>query len=88
MAFKKVFSNPEILKDLLNSILRLPDGKKIEELHFVPQEELSPIAQGRRSIFDIKVRDQSDFWYIIEMQNKPNSLFLKRSTSLCLRYSF
>ena len=35
VAFKKVFSHKEILQDLLNSVLRLPDGKKIKELHFV-----------------------------------------------------
>ena len=78
VAFKKVFSHKEILADLLNSILRLPEGKKIEELHFVPQEEVPDLGQGKRSIFDIKVRDQSGFWYIVEMQNRPDELFLKR----------
>lgn len=78
VAFKKVFSDYEILRDFLNSILRLPEGKKIEELHFVPQEEIPDLGQGKRSIFDIKVRDQSNFWYIVEMQNRPDELFLKR----------
>ena len=32
VAFKKVFSHKEILEDFLNSVLRLPEGKKIEEL--------------------------------------------------------
>ena len=32
VAFKKVFSHKEILTDLLNSVLRLPEGKKSEEL--------------------------------------------------------
>ncbi len=78
VAFKKVFSHKEILTDFLNSVLRLPEGKKIEELHFVPQEEIPDLGQGKRSIFDIMVRDQSDFWYIVEMQNRPDELFLKR----------
>ena len=78
VAFKKVFSHKEILEDFLNSVLRLPEGKKIEELHFVPQEEIPDLGQGKRSIFDLKVRDQSNFWYIIEMQNRPDQLFLKR----------
>ena len=78
VAFKKVFSHKEILTDFLNSILRLPEGKHIEELHFVPQEEVPDLGQGKRSIFDIKVRDQSNFWYIVEMQNRPDELFLKR----------
>ena len=78
VAFKKVFSHKEILENFLNSVLRLPEGKKIEELHFVPQEEIPDLGQGKRSIFDIKVRDQSNFWYIVEMQNRPDELFLKR----------
>ena len=78
VAFKKVFSHKEILEDFLNSVLRLPEGKKIAELHFVPQEEIPDLGQGKRSIFDIKVRDQSNFWYIVEMQNRPDELFLKR----------
>jgi len=78
VAFKKIFSHKEILKDFLNSVLRLSEGEKIEDLHFVPQEEIPDLGQGRRSIFDIKVLDQSGFWYIIEMQNKPDEFFLKR----------
>ncbi|KKB96323.1 PD-(D/E)XK nuclease family transposase [Candidatus Arcanobacter lacustris] len=78
VAFKKVFSNKEILIDFLNSMLQLTEGNKITELHFVPQEEIPDLGQGKRSIFDIKVLDQSGFWYIIEMQNRPDEFFLKR----------
>ncbi len=78
VAFKKVFSHKEILIDFLNSILHLEEGSKIQELHFVSQEELPEIAKVKRSIFDIKVLDQSGFWYIIEMQNRPDASFLKR----------
>ena len=78
VAFKKVFSNKEILIDFLNSMLHLTEGNKITELHFVPQEEIPDLGQGKRSIFDIKVLDLSGFWYIIEMQNRPDEFFLKR----------
>jgi len=78
VAFKKVFSDKEILKDFLNSMLHLSEGNKIKELHFVPQEEIPDLGQGKRSIFDIKVLDQSGSWYIIEMQNRPDEFFLKR----------
>ena len=78
VAFKKVFSDKEILKAFLNSMLRLSEGQKIEALHFVPQEEIPDLGQGKRSIFDIKVLDQSGSWYIVEMQNRPDELFLKR----------
>lgn len=78
VAFKKVFSHKEILIDFLNSILHLTEGNKIKELHFFPQEEIPDLGQGKRSIFDIKVLDQSGFWYVIEMKNRPDALFLKR----------
>jgi len=78
VAFKKVFSHKEILTDFLNSVLRLPEGSMIKELHFVPQEEIPDLGQGKRSIFDIKVCDETGFWYIVEMQNRPDQLFLKR----------
>ena len=58
--------------------MRLSEGKKIEELHLVLQEEIPDLGEGKRSIFDIKVRDQTGFWYIFEMQNRPDQLFLKR----------
>jgi len=78
VAFKKLFSKKEILKDFLNTVLRLEEGCKIVELDFIPQEELPSFKMGRRSIFDIKCKDQEGKYYVVEMQNRPEDSFLNR----------
>jgi predicted transposase/invertase (TIGR01784 family) len=78
VAFKKLFSQKDLLKDFLNAVLRLEEGCKIVELDFIPQEELPSFKIGRRSLFDIKCKDQEGKYYVVEMQNKPESSFLNR----------
>ncbi len=78
VAFKKLFSKKELLKDFLNAVLRLEEGCKITELEFIPQEEVPNFKTGRRSIFDIKCKDQEGKNYIVEMQNRPEGSFLNR----------
>jgi len=78
VAFKKVFSDKEILKDFLNGVLHLENASQIIDLEYMPKEEIPDIGQGKRSIFDIKVTDQEGNKYIIEMQNRPEPNFLSR----------
>lgn len=78
VAFKKLFSKKDLLKDFLNAVLRLEEGCKIIELDFIPQEEVPNFKTGRRSVFDIKCKDQEGKHYIVEMQNKPEESFLNR----------
>lgn len=78
VGFKKVFSNAERLTDFLNNILRLPVGKKIKKLDFVPTEEIPDLGQGKRSLFDLKCQDESGTYFLIEMQCRRSPLFLKR----------
>lgn len=78
VAFKKIFSDKERLKDFLNAVLRLEEGSKITDLVFIPQEELPDFKVGRRSIFDIKCIDQGRNSYVVEMQNRPEEAFLNR----------
>jgi len=78
VAFKKVFSDKEILKDFLNGTLHLEGERQIIELEYISQEEIPDIGQGKRSIFDIKVTDHANNKYIIEMQNRPEPSFLNR----------
>jgi predicted transposase/invertase (TIGR01784 family) len=78
VAFKKIFMDEYKLRDFLNAVLRLPEGSRIEELAFLPQEEVPDIGQGKRSMFDIKCRDEKGNWFIIEMQNGRKPHFLKR----------
>jgi predicted transposase/invertase (TIGR01784 family) len=78
VSFKKIFSDKHRLMDFLNAILRLEEGHKIVELTFIPTEEVPDIGQGKRSLFDLKVQDQSGMWYVIEMQSRREPHYLKR----------
>ncbi len=78
VAFKKIFSDSNRLKDFLNAVLRLKDEKRIQTITIVPQEELPELGTGRRSIFDIKCTDQSGHIFVVEMQNRPEDAFLSR----------
>ena len=78
VAFKKVFSDKEILKDFLNGAMNLEGSREIVDLEYISQEEVPDIGQGKRSIFDIKVVDQANNKYIVEMQNSPEPSFLNR----------
>ncbi|ETO07633.1 hypothetical protein RFI_29758, partial [Reticulomyxa filosa] len=78
LAFKKVFSDKGIMKDFLNSILGESWGSIIEEIEFIPTEEIPDLGQGKRSIFDLKCRDQEGNWFVIEMQNRKQLHFLER----------
>ena len=78
LAFKKTFSDKGIMKDFLNSILHLSDTSSIEEIEFIPSEEVPDLGQGKRSIFDLKCKDQSGNWFVVEMQNRKQPYFLNR----------
>ncbi|WP_375331095.1 Rpn family recombination-promoting nuclease/putative transposase [Candidatus Tisiphia endosymbiont of Oplodontha viridula] len=76
--FKKIFRDKENLKEFLNSVLDLSEMYRIKEIEFIPVEELAGIHKGRRSVFDLKVKDESGNWYIIEMQKRNETNYLKR----------
>lgn len=78
VGFKKVFSDPNRLIDFLNSILRLPEGKKIQSVEFVPTEEIPDLGQGKRSLFDLKCQEQTGTYFLIEMQSRRTPAFIKR----------
>ena len=78
VAFKKLFSNKDRLINLLNSILKLSEGNRIKELDYIPQEQMPLFLDGKRSIFDLKVKDEAGRWYIIEMQRKMERDYINR----------
>jgi len=78
LLFKKLFSNKDRLINLLNSILKLSEGSRIKELDYIPQEQMPLFLEGKRSIFDLKVKDEAGRWYIIEMQRKMERDYINR----------
>ena len=79
VAFKKLFQDKVRLIDLLNNILGLQDGCRIIELDYIPVEQMPLFIEGKRSIFDLKVKDQTSRWYIVEMQRKMKKDYLNRA---------
>lgn len=79
VAFKKLFRDKTRLIDLLNNLLKLPAGSKIIELDYIPTEQMPLHVDGRRSLFDLKVQDETGRWYIVEMQRKMEKGYLNRA---------
>ena len=78
VAFKKVFMEPNRLRDFLNAILRRPAGAQIETIEFLSQDLVPNVGQGKRGMFDIKCKDEAGNRFIIEMQNENKPYFLNR----------
>lgn len=79
VAFKKLFSDKNKLISLLNSILSLNEGLRIKDIDYIPTEQMPLFLDGKRSIFDLKVKDESGNWYIVEMQRKSESDYTNRA---------
>jgi len=81
IAFRKVFGNEnkkEILISFLDAVLELPDGKKISKIE-IKNPFLMPEIKGlKSSILDVRVTDERDISYIIEMQVEEPDGFDKR----------
>jgi len=81
IAFRKIFGNEnkkEILISFLNAVLELPDGKKIKDVTFRNTYLLPEIKLLKSSIVDVKVTDQRNINYIVEMQVEKPEGFNKR----------
>ncbi|GAB5411006.1 MAG: Rpn family recombination-promoting nuclease/putative transposase [Chlamydiales bacterium] len=82
IAFKKLFGTVEhepLLISFLNAILGLENKRKIKKIELLPLEQQPDIKEGKTSILDVKCTDERGFQYVVEMQNKQVSGFLKRS---------
>ncbi len=81
IAFRKIFGNEnkkEILISFLNAVLELPKGKKIKKIEIKNPYQLPEIKDLKSSILDVKVTDERDIWYIVEMQVEEPDGFDKR----------
>jgi len=81
IAFRKIFGNEnkkEILISLLNAVLELPKGKKIKKIEIKDPFQLPEIKHLKSSILDVRVTDERDISYIVEMQVEELDRFDKR----------
>lgn len=79
LVFKKIFGEHEdILKSFLNNILPLADDALIDEIIYMSPEQVPTIPVMRRTVVDVKCRDQKGRIFIVEMQLDWSVSFMKR----------
>lgn len=81
-AFKKIFGNEQrknLTISFLNSLLELPEGKRIVDLTFPATANLPEMQDKKQSFVDINCIDAQGRNYIIEMQISYQKSFLPRA---------
>ncbi|HNS09278.1 MAG TPA: Rpn family recombination-promoting nuclease/putative transposase [Candidatus Ozemobacteraceae bacterium] len=81
-AFQWIFNQPgreKILMSLLNAILHLEGRDRISEIHYLNPFNPARFADSKKSVVDIKARDEKGYWYGIEAQVCHHSGFIKRT---------
>ena len=79
IVFKKIFNDhPHLLKSFLNAVLPLPEGRLIESLEYLPMEQIPPIPAFKRTIADVKCKDNEGRTFIVEMQINWTDSFKQR----------
>ena len=79
--FKKLFGtefNKPLLIDFLNEVIGKESGR-IEEISFIPNEQLPQIESDRKAIFDIYCTNDKGEKFIVEMQKAKQKYFKDRS---------
>jgi len=82
IAFKKLFGieqHKPLLMSFLNAILSLEGDHRIKEVEFLTKEQVPLIKGEKTTILDIKCTDERGKQYIVEMQNKKQPAFVKRT---------
>ena len=81
VAFRKIFGNQnkmEIIISFLNAVLGLSKGKRIKWVAFENPYQLPNTKGLKSSILDVRVTDERDISYIVEMQIEYPDGFDKR----------
>ena len=69
VTFKKVFGEHKNLAiSLLNALLPLDDGKKVEAIEYLPPEMVPETPFGKNSIVDVRCEETGGRKFIVEMQ--------------------
>ena len=79
VVFKKIFGqHPHLLKSFLNAVLPLEDDRQIVELEYLSAEQIPEIPILKRTIVDVKCKDQQGQIFIVEMQVEWSDAFMQR----------
>ena len=80
LTFRKVFGeHKNLVKSLLNALLPLPNEKSIEDLEYLDASQIPDNPAKKYSIVDVKCKDNSGRYFIVEMQMYWNSAFFMRT---------
>jgi PD-(D/E)XK nuclease family transposase len=77
--FRRIFAtHPDILRRLLNDLLERRDAQTIEQIEYLPGEQL-PMAEGAKlSILDVRCKDRAGTTFVVEMQLIHHPGFINR----------
>ena len=79
LTFKRIFGeNPDLLLAFLNALMPLAPGCLIEELTYLPAEQVPENPGKKDSIVDVKCRDNNGRMFIVEMQMYWFESFMSR----------
>jgi predicted transposase/invertase (TIGR01784 family) len=84
IAFKKIFDQDNLkglqdfVENVISNIKEFPFSKKIDTLDFLNKEQMPSLIKGKRSLCDLKVKDDQGNTYIIEMQKRNEEDYLQR----------
>jgi len=84
VAFKKIFSEDNIdgIKDFIESVISnakdFPFSTKFTSIEFLNKDHMPGVFQGKKSLCDLKVKDDKGNTYIIEMQKRNEQDYLQR----------
>ena len=69
VTFKKVFGeHKNLVMSLLNALLPLEDGKKVESIEYLPPELVPETPLGKNTIVDVRCEETGGRKFIVEMQ--------------------
>jgi predicted transposase/invertase (TIGR01784 family) len=79
VVFKKIFAErPHLLKNFLNAVLPLPEDGLIEDLAYLPNEQVPRIPAFKFTVIDVRCTDQQGRVFIVEMQIQWTTNFRQR----------
>ncbi len=79
VTFKKVFGEHEdLVMSLLNALLPLDEGKRIEHVEYLPAELVPENPGKKNSVVDVRCRETGGRHFIVEMQMNWNNEFQQR----------
>jgi predicted transposase/invertase (TIGR01784 family) len=77
IVFKKIFGqHPHLAKSFLNGVL--PIESPIEDIEYLPTEQVPTIPVLKNTIVDVKCKDEQGRIFIVEMQLQWTTHFMKR----------